>query len=39
MSYPESKQTGRQLDEIALCNEHLITLAERELAAFAGAVK
>lgn len=39
MRYRESKRTGRQRDETALCNEDLITLAERELAAFAGAVK
>ncbi|HEV2173627.1 MAG TPA: hypothetical protein VGR71_08670 [Nitrospira sp.] len=39
MHYRESKRTSRQLDETALCNEDLITLAERELAAFARAVK
>jgi hypothetical protein len=35
----ESKQTGRQQEEIALCDANLILLAERELAAFAGAVR
>jgi len=39
MCYRESKRTGRQLDQAALCNEDLINLAERELAAFARAVK
>lgn len=39
MRHRESKQSGQQLDEIPLCYEDLITLAERELAAFARAVK
>jgi hypothetical protein len=38
MRHRESKQTGRQLEEIALFHANLIILAERELAAFAGAV-
>ena len=38
MRHRESKRTGRQLEEIALYDENLIILAERELAAFAGAV-
>jgi hypothetical protein len=38
MRYRESKRTGRQLEEIAVCDANLILLAERELAAFAGAV-
>jgi len=38
MRYRESKRTGRQLEEIALCDANLILMAERELAAFAGAV-
>jgi len=39
MRYRESKRTGRQLEEIALTDANLIILAERELAAFAGAVR
>ena len=39
MRYRESKQTGRQLEEAVLPNDELIVLAERELAAFARAVK
>ena len=39
MRYQESKRIGRQLDEITPCNDDLIALAERELAAFAAAVK
>jgi hypothetical protein len=35
----ESNRTSRQLEEIALCDANLIGLAERELAAFAGAVR
>ena len=38
MRHRESKRTGRQLEEIALCDASLIILAECELAAFAGAV-
>ena len=39
MCYRESKRTGRQLEEIALRDANLIILAERELAAFAEAVR
>lgn len=39
MRFRQSKRTGRQLEEIALCNADLIILAERELAAFATAVR
>jgi hypothetical protein len=39
MRHRESKRTGRQLEEIALCHANLINLAERELAAFAEAVR
>ena len=39
MRHRESEQTGRQLEEIALCDANLILLAERELAAFARAVR
>ena len=39
MRYRESKRTGRQLEEIALCDANLIILAERELTAFAEAVR
>jgi hypothetical protein len=39
MRHRESKRTGRQLEEIALCDVNLIILAERELAAFARAVR
>jgi hypothetical protein len=39
MRHRESKRTGRQLEDIALCDANLIILAERELAAFAGAVR
>lgn len=39
MRYRESKRTGRQLEEIALGDANLILLAERELAAFARAVR
>lgn len=39
MCYRESKRTGRLLEEIALCDANLIILAERELAAFATAVR
>ena len=35
----ESNRTSRQLEEIALCDANLIGLAERELAAFARAVR
>lgn len=38
MHYRESKRRG-QREEVALCNANLIILAERELAAFAGAVR
>ena len=38
MDHRESKQTGQHEDS-ALCDANLIILAERELAAFAGAVK
>jgi hypothetical protein len=38
MRHQESKQTGRQLEEAAFCHANPIILAERELAAFAGAV-
>lgn len=38
MRYRESKRTGRQLEEIALCDANLIILAECEFAAFAEAV-
>ena len=39
MRHRESKQTDRQLEGIALCDANLILLAERELAAFARAVR
>jgi hypothetical protein len=39
MNCRESKRTGRQLEEPALCDANLIILAERELAAFAQAVR
>jgi hypothetical protein len=39
MNYRESKRTGRQLEELAVCDANLIILAERELAAFAQAVR
>ncbi len=39
MGYRESKRTGRQLDEIAICDANLIILTERELVAFAEAVR
>lgn len=39
MRHRESKRTGRQLEEIPLWDANLIALAERELAAFAGAVR
>ena len=39
MCHRESKQTDRQLEEIALADANLVILAERELAAFAGAVR
>ena len=39
MNDRESKRTSRQLEEPALCDVNLIVLAERELAAFAEAVK
>jgi len=38
MHYREPKRTG-QREEVALCDANLIMLAERELAAFAGAVR
>lgn len=39
MGYRESERTGLQLEEAVLSNDDLIVLAERELAAFARAVK
>lgn len=39
MRHRESKQTDQQLKDIALCDANLILLAERELAAFARAVR
>lgn len=39
MRYRASKRTGRQLEDITTNDADLILLAERELAAFAGAVR
>jgi hypothetical protein len=39
MRHREPKRTGRQLEEIALCDANLTFLAERELASFARAVR
>jgi len=38
MDHRESKRTG-QREDVALCDTNLIILAERELMAFAGAVR